>query len=304
MKKCVIPIIQYSKDKKEVVPTEENIKEIIEQYLENFDKSDDTDKDVELIISIKPNYINKKILKLFKNYKVKTVELRVPSTNDYILKRVGEKYNFKDVKKISKLVKFYGFRLGIQIIIGLPDSTKIDEINTVKNIIKLKPKLVSITPLLVLKDTYLEKEYKENKYKPLTMVQAVETSKELVEMLNDKKIEVIAVGYGLLDDDLEQLKIAEKVVDGPFHPSFRQLVESSLWYDAIVNKIKQLNVKVMQVEVNVNPVDVNNVIGYKQENIDKLKDLYDVDLVVTPNENLKQGKSKIEVIKIYQDFKS
>ena len=60
----------------------------------------------------------------------------------------------------------------------------------------------------------------------------------------------------------------------------------------------------MQVEVTVNPVDVNNVIGYKQENINKLKELYDVDLIVTPNDSIKQGKSKIDITKTYQDFKN
>ena len=98
---------------------------------------------------------------------------------------------------------------------------------------------------------------------------------------------------------MEQQIFAENVIEGPFHPAFRQLVESSLWYDAIVNKIKKLNAKVMEVEVTVNPKDTNNVIGYKQENIEKLKDTYDVDLIVTSNENMKQGKSKIEITKVF-----
>jgi flagellar biosynthesis/type III secretory pathway protein FliH len=93
------------------------------------------------------------------------------------------------------------------------------------------------------------------------------------------------------------------VVDGPFHPAYREMVETALWYKAIVNKIKKLNVKVMQVEVKVNPLDVNNVIGYKNENIENLKKVYDVELIVTPDENLKQGKSKIEITKTYKDFK-
>ena len=58
----------------------------------------------------------------------------------------------------------------------------------------------------------------------------------------------------------------------------------------------------MQVEVTVNPLDINNVIGHKKENITKLKDVYDVDLIVTPNEKIKQGKSKIEITKTYKDF--
>lgn len=44
--------------------------------------------------------------------------------------------------------------------VGLPESTKLDEINTAKALIKLKPKIVRIYPVLVIKDTPLEEEYK------------------------------------------------------------------------------------------------------------------------------------------------
>ena len=80
------------------------------------------------------------------------------------------------------------------------------------------------------------------------------------------------------------------------------MVESSLWYDAIVEKIKKLNVKVKEVEVTVNPIDANNVIGHKRENIKKLQELYEVDLIVKQDKDVKQGKSKIEITKTYNDF--
>ena len=74
-----------------------------------------------------------------------------------------------------------------------------------------------------------------------------------------------------------------------------------MWYDAIVGKIKKLNVKVKEVEVTVNPIDVNNVIGHKKENVKKLKELYDVDLIVKQDPKMKQGKSKIEITETYTD---
>ena len=67
-------------------------------------------------ISTRPDYINKKILKLLKKYKVKTIELGVQSTNDYILERCKRGHTFEDVKKASKLIRLYGFKLGHQII--------------------------------------------------------------------------------------------------------------------------------------------------------------------------------------------
>ncbi len=253
-------------------------------------------------ISTRPDCINRTILKRLKKYKVKTIELGVQSANDYILKRAGRGHTFEDVKKASKMIRRYRFVLGHQMMVGLPESTRIDEINTAKKLIKLKPKMVRIYPVLVIKGTKLEKELQEGKYQPLTVVQAVETCKELVRMFDSKNIDIIRVGLQNTDEISDPNYKESEVVAGPFHPAFRQLVESAMWYDAVVDKIKKLNVKVKEVQVTVNPIDANNVIGHKKENIQKLKDTYDVDLIIKQDEAIKQGKSKIDVLKTYNDF--
>ena len=253
-------------------------------------------------ISTRPDYINKEILKRLKKYRVKTIELGVQSANDYILKKAGRGHTFEDVKKASRLIRFYGFNLGHQMMVGLPESTTLDEINTAKQLIKLKPKIVRIYPVLVIKGTKLEQDFKEKKYKALTVVQAVEICKELVKMFTKKKIEVIRIGLQPTDTISDPTNQNSEVVAGPFHPAFRQLVESGMWYDVIVDKIKKLNAKVKEVEVIVNPQDVNNVVGQRRENISNLKDVYDVDLIVKADNKIKQGKSKIEITKVYEDF--
>ena len=103
-------------------------------------------------------------------------------------------------KKASKLIRRKGFVLGHQMMIGLPESTRQDEIKTAKDLIKLKPKMVRIYPVLVLKGTKLEKDYQDEKYKALTVVQAVEISKELVRMFDDKNIDIIRVGLQNTDE--------------------------------------------------------------------------------------------------------
>ena len=163
--------------------------------------------------------------------------------------------------------------------------------------------MIRIYPVLVIKGTKLAKDYEQGIYNPLTVTQAVEVCKELVTMFNAKKIDIIRIGLQNTDEIANPELENSEVLAGPFHPAFRQLVESSLWYDEILNKIKKLNVKVKEVQVEVNSQDVNNVIGHKKENVKKLKDVYDVDLFVKQNDQIKQGKSKIEVLKTYSDFK-
>ena len=253
-------------------------------------------------ISTRPDYIDKKILKRLKKYKVETIELGVQSANDYILRRANRGHTFEDVKRASKMIRWHGFKLGHQMMVGLPESTRLDEVNTAKELIKLKPKMVRIYPVLVIKNTRLEKEFLDEKYTPLTVVQAVEICKELVSMFNQKGIEVIRVGLQNADEITDPNIEGSEVVAGPYHPAFRQLVESGLWYDTIVAKIKQLNVKVKKVQVTVNPQDVNNVVGHKRENIEKLKDMYTLDLIVKQDEKIKQGKLELEVLEKYPEF--
>lgn len=253
-------------------------------------------------ISTRPDYIDKETLKRLKKYKVETIELGVQSTNDYILKQSNRGHTFEDVKKASRLIRWYGFKLGHQMMVGLPESTRIDEINTAKELIKLKPKMVRIYPVLVIKNTKLQRDYESGKYTPLSVVQAVETCKELVKMFSKKNIEIIRIGLQNTDSITDPSKEESEVVAGPYHPAFRQLVESGIWYDAIVDKIKKLNAKVKKVEVTVNPHDANNVIGHKRENIEKLKELYTLDLIVKQDQNIKPGKMKIEILEKYPEF--
>ena len=312
--------------------TKEKAKEIIENYLKSIDKENaqieidffggsftaiEEERQEGLLqvasefvksgqvssirVSTRPDAIDKNILKRLKKYKVKTIELGVQSSNNYILKRINRGHTFEDVKRAAKLIRWNGFRLGAQMMVGLPESTTIDEINTAKELIKLKPKMVRIYPVLVIKNTPLEKELEKGTYKPLTVVQAVEVCKEIVRLFHDKNIDIIRIGLQPTDEISEPGSEKSEVVAGPYHPAFRQLVESAMWYDAIVEKIKRLNVKVKEVEVTVNPVDANNVIGHKKENVKNLKELYDVNLVLKQDPKMKQGKSKIEITETYTD---
>ena len=240
--------------------TANDVKETIEYYLKNF-KDDskyvevafyggsftaiDERKQNELLeaanefikqgrvnsirLSTRPDYIDKSILKRLKKYNVKTIELGVQSANDYILAKCQRGHTFEDVKKASKLIRLYGFTLGHQMMIGLPESTKLDEINTAKALIKLKPKIVRIYPVLVIKNTPLAKEYEQGEYIPLTVEQAVDRAKDIMQLFNNAKIEVIRIGLQNTEEITDPSEESSQVIAGPYHPAFRQLVESGVW---------------------------------------------------------------------------
>ena len=254
-------------------------------------------------ISTRPDYIDKETLKRLKKYKVKTIELGVQSTNDFVLKRCKRGHSFEDVKKASKLIRKYRFKLGHQMMVGLPESTALDDLNTAKDLIKLKPKLVRIYPVLVIKGTELEREMKDGKYEPLSVEQAVERCKEIAYLFNQKKIIIIRIGLQTTESICSPNKETSEVVAGPYHETFRQLVEASMYYDIIVDKIKNFNMNVKEVEIRVNPQDVNNVIGFKKENIHKLKEMYNVDVSIKQDIKCKSGKIEVNAVNNFKDFK-
>lgn len=254
-------------------------------------------------ISTRPDYIDKPTLKRLKKFKVKTIELGVQSSNDYVLKKSRRGHTFEDTKKASKLIRRYRFNLGHQMMLGMPESSALDDLNTAKDLIKLKPKMVRIYPVLVIKGTQLEKDYNEGRYEPLSVEQAVERCKEIFYLFSKKKIDVIRIGLQTTETICSPDKETSEVVAGPYHETFRQLVEASIYYDTIVEKIKNFDTNVKEVEIRINPQDVNNVVGYKRENINKLKEMYNVDVSIIQDIKCPAGKIDVSVVEKFKDFK-
>ena len=273
------------------IETQKELLEAVQPYIKG--------KKVDSIrLSTRPDAIDKNILKMLKKYHVKTIELGVQSSNNYILERCKRGHTFEDVKKASKLIRKYRFKLGHQMMVGLPESTEKDDIKTAEDIIKLKPKLVRIYPVLVIKGTGLEREYRNKEFTPLTVGQAVERSKEILRLFAKKNIQVIRIGLQNTETIADPKNKDSEVVAGPYHPAFGQLVEDSIWYDKIVYEIKKINAKVIRVEIEANSQNINNIIGHKKENINKLKDTYAVITTVKANNSIKPGKFKLNVLEV------
>lgn len=71
---------------------------------------------------------------------------------------------------------------------------------------------------------------------PLTVEQAVERSEEIMKLFDKAKIEVIRIGLQNTEEITDPTEKGSQVIAGPYHPAFRQLVESRMWYDEIVQK--------------------------------------------------------------------
>jgi len=67
----------------------------------------------------------------------------------------------------------------------------------------------------------------------------------------------------------EGLTSGDELVDGPFHPSFKELVLTEIWADILALATKSLVVD--KIEILVNPKQINYAIGYKSKNKNELQ---------------------------------
>lgn len=210
-------------------------------------------------MSTRPDYIDEEILEHLVSFNVDIIELGVQSLNESVLLKSGRGHSVEQVERASKLIKEYGITLGHQIMVGLPGDSFLRDIETLKKVIEMKPSICRIYPSLVVKNTPMEKMYNDGVYKPYSLQEAVEISKVLYSMLTCNDINVIRIGL----QPTEDINIGKDLVAGPFHPAFRELVESSLLNDLIVDYVSDKSYENITLEVN--PKDISKLYANKKE---------------------------------------
>lgn len=235
-------------------------------------------------LSTRPDYINDYILSYLKEYGVDIIELGVQSLDEEVLKEAGRGHNVNDVIVASRLIKEYGFVLGHQIMPGLPGDTYEKDINTTKESIKIKPDICRIYPSLVIKDTPMEKMYISNKYIPYSLEEAVNVSKVMYDMYRRNGINVIRIGL----QPTESINEGKDIVAGPFHPSFRELVEGSLLVDMILENMREEK----SAAIHINPKDLSKLYANKKIYFNKLKEENKI-IIVRQDDTIERGRIKL-----------
>lgn len=238
-------------------------------------------------LSTRPDYINENILKTLKEYGVTTIELGAQSMVDGVLKASKRGHNSDDIVKASQLIRAFGFEFVLQMMTGMYLDNDEGVFYTAEKIAELKPNAVRIYPTIVVKDTELEMLYRNGSYQPQSLDDAVAICSKLLLFFEGKGIKVIRLGLhadeGLTDGS---------IVAGPYHPAFRELCESRIFYDIIEKKLP-LNKK--EITIFVPKGSISKVVGQKKENISKLKDKYNFqNIYIKEDESLQNRNLRIE----------
>ncbi len=243
-------------------------------------------------LSTRPDYINEDILSYLKDYNVSIIELGVQSLDNEVLRKSYRGHSIDDVLKASKLIREMGFKLGLQMMIGLPGDDYKKSMITAKKIISYKPDFVRIYPTLVIRGTRLEELLLEGIYTPLELDEAVATCKELYKLFYKNKVPIIRIGL----QPTENIMSGKDVVAGPFHPSFRQLVECEIYKEAIDEVLSPYNDKIEKLEFVLSPKSISNLVGMKKSNINFFRNKHAIsNIKITKDSNLPKKQLKINV---------
>ncbi len=175
-------------------------------------------------ISTRPDYIDEKSVAILQNCLVSIVELGIQSLDGNVLQASSRGHSAEQSERAIKLLKKEGFAVGAQLMCGLPgDSTK-SLLSTARGIAVLAPDFVRIYPALVIKGSGLEKLYLENAYKPLSLSKAISLTCRMKNIFDRHHIRVVRMGLQSSPD------MEKKVLTGPYHPAFGELVISRLLF--------------------------------------------------------------------------
>lgn len=175
-----------------------------------------------LRLSTRPDYIDRENAAFLKSKGVGTVELGVQSMSDEVLRLSGRGHTAGHTREAVAILREAGLHVGLQFMPGLPGDTRETVIRTAMEVAALRPDFVRIYPSVVLRDTPMHRMYLNGTYSPWGLQEMVSVCAEAKRLLDEAGVPIIRMGLQTTDD------LAASLVAGPFHPSFRQLVEAAI----------------------------------------------------------------------------
>lgn len=218
-------------------------------------------------LSTRPDYINEEILSNLSHYGTDIIELGVQSFDEEVLRLSNRGHDRETVYEASRLIKEHGFELGLQLMIGLPGDTYEKSVRSAEEAAGIGPSIARLYPTVIIRDTELYEMYRRGEYRPLSMEEAVRTTKDMYRILTGSGVNVIRIGLKSTDLINESGEIA-----GGYHPAFRQLVESEIARDQMEAQLVQFTQHALptsgktEIAFACSPASISNMIGNRKSN--------------------------------------
>lgn len=218
-------------------------------------------------VSTRPDAIDYETAEFLGTMGVGTVELGIQSMDDAVLDLAGRGHTAGDVESACRILTGKGFRVGGQLMPGLPGDTAVTAIATLRRTLALEPDFLRIYPALVIAGTELERMYRSGEYAPLGLAEAVALCKAMLHEALKASVPVVRIGLQATGD----IQADGAVVAGPWHPAFRQLVEGELFFDLAVSLTADMP-SASPVRLSCAPARVSDLTGQRRANLHRLRE--------------------------------
>ncbi len=139
-----------------------------------------------LTLETRPDYINEKTIKIMRELGCTRVELGVQTTDDKILKLIKRGHDTEEVKRATKLLKNWGFKVDYHLMPQLPTATPAKDLKMMLEIFDdpdYRPDMIKIYPCTVIQNSELYQWLKRGGYKTYS-------NRKLIDVLKKFKTKV------------------------------------------------------------------------------------------------------------------
>ncbi len=230
-------------------------------------------------LSTRPDCIDREVLTILKKYGVTSIELGAQSMSNKVLKANDRGHSADDVEKAAKLIREFGFELGLQMMVGLYKSDMADEFETLDKIAAIRPDTVRIYPVVILDGTKLGELYKSGEYSTFSFDEVTEFAAIAMMKFEYEGIKVIKCG-------LHASEFVERdMLGGFYHPAFRELCESNIYRRKMEELIAYETKSGFDFVFAVNSTCISKAMGHKKSNVEYFKN-QGINIKIVGDENI------------------
>ena len=118
-------------------------------------------EDAEITIEVNPGTVSEEKLLDYKKAGINRLSIGLQSTNNRLLKLIGRIHTYEAFLETFEYAKKVGFEnINVDLMLALPTQTKEELIESLNNVINLKPNHISLYSLILEENTELEKQVK------------------------------------------------------------------------------------------------------------------------------------------------
>lgn len=182
----------------------------IQKLKQVYDDAFSDNRVVGISIGTRPDCIDEEKVKLISAYKNPIVEFGLQTIHDKTLKLINRGHNYQCFLDAYNLCKKYGIEVCAHVILGLPNETYEDMIETARELARLKIDGVKFHVLTVLKNAPLYKMYIEKPFKLLSEDEYCNILCDFLEILPPNTSIQRTAGTGLVSELVAPMWVKNK----------------------------------------------------------------------------------------------